>query len=108
MATFDVTQSLAWAFLLLFVGFGFALFRLAKGPSLPDRVVALDLMATLSIGFVVLRAVQTDFSVYLDVAVILGLVAFLGTAAFARFVEKRQIRKAKEENQRNGNRKRSE
>ncbi len=85
------------AFIFLIAGYIAALIRLThKKSSLPDRVVALDLMAMLSIGMIVLHAIQTDTAVYMDVAVILGLLAFLGTVAFARFIEKQQIKKVKE------------
>lgn len=69
------------AFLLAFV-------RLVRGPSLPDRVVALDLMATLAVGFIATYAIATDEPLYVDLAVVLALIAFLGTVAFAHFIEK--------------------
>lgn len=65
-----------------------ALIRLIRGPSLPDRVVALDLMAVLAVGIVAIDAVAMEQPVLLDAAVVLALIAFLGTAAFARYVEK--------------------
>jgi multicomponent Na+:H+ antiporter subunit F len=62
--------------------------RLVIGPSLPMRVVALDLMSSLSVGFIAVYAVVTNQSVYLDVALVLALVTFLGTVAFAYYIEK--------------------
>lgn len=62
--------------------------RLAIGPSLPDRVVALDLAAVLVVGFVGVFAIATGRAAYLDVAIALALVAFLGTVALARYVER--------------------
>lgn len=61
--------------------------RLVRGPSLPDRVVALDLMATLAVGFMAVYAVATGQALFLDVAAALALIAFLGTVTFARFIE---------------------
>jgi multicomponent Na+:H+ antiporter subunit F len=66
-----------------------AFVRLARGPSLPDRVVALDLIATLSMGMIAVYAIITNQPVLLDVAIVLALLAFLGTVAFARYLEKR-------------------
>lgn len=63
--------------------------RLVRGPSLPDRVVALDLMAALTIGFIAAYAIATDQPVFLDIASILALISFLGTVAFAYYLEKR-------------------
>jgi multicomponent Na+:H+ antiporter subunit F len=72
---------------------GVALFltfvRLVRGPTLPDRVVALDLMGVLAVGMIVAYAVAMDQPVLLDPAAVLALVAFLGTVAFARYLERR-------------------
>jgi multicomponent Na+:H+ antiporter subunit F len=65
-----------------------ALIRLLRGPTLPDRVVALDLIALLSVGFIAIYDITTNDTVFLDVAIVLGLVAFLGTVAFARYIER--------------------
>jgi multicomponent Na+:H+ antiporter subunit F len=65
-----------------------AFVRLVRGPGLPDRVVALDLMATQIIGIVAAYSVATGVSAYLDVAVILALIAFLGTVAFSYFIQR--------------------
>jgi multicomponent Na+:H+ antiporter subunit F len=66
-----------------------AFFRLVRGPSLADRVVAADLLSTLGIGIIAAYAVATDQPVFLDVASILALVTFVGTVAFAYFIEQR-------------------
>lgn len=68
-----------------------ALLRVILGPTLPDRVVALDLMASLAMGFIAMYAVMSDQTIYLDVAIVLALIAFLGTVAFAYFIEKREV-----------------
>ena len=73
---------------LLSVAALLAFFRLVRGPSLPDRVVALDLMATIIIGIAAAYAVATGQPAYLDVAVILALIAFLGTVAFAYYLRR--------------------
>jgi multicomponent Na+:H+ antiporter subunit F len=65
-----------------------ALLRLLFGPSAPDRVIALDLIATFGIGVVTIEALAFDEPVFIDVALILALVAFLGTVAFAYYLEK--------------------
>lgn len=73
---------------MLCVALFLAFLRLLRGPSLPDRVVALDLIALLSVGFIAIYDIVTNDTVFLDVAIVLGLVAFLGTVAFARYVER--------------------
>ncbi len=66
-----------------------AFLRLLRGPSLPDRVVAFDLMTSVAVGIIVLYAIATKETVFLDVAVVLALISFLGTIAFARYLEQR-------------------
>ena len=65
-----------------------ALVRLIMGPSAPDRVIALDLMAVFGIGVVTIESLAFDDPVFIDVALVLALVAFLGTVAFAYYLEK--------------------
>jgi multicomponent Na+:H+ antiporter subunit F len=80
---------LALAVVLAFV-------RVLRGPTLPDRVVAFDLMTTLAVGIMAVYTVSTDETVYLDVAIVLALISFLGTVAFARYLEKRGRKRGEE------------
>ncbi len=66
-----------------------ALIRLVRGPGLPDRVVALDLIGTLVVGIIAVYAIATDEPVFLRPAIALALISFLATVAFAYYVEKR-------------------
>lgn len=81
--------------ILINITFGFlitamfvAFIRLVRGPSLPARVVALDLMGSLAVGIIAVYSVATKQAIFLDVAIVLALIGFLGTVAFAYFVEK--------------------
>lgn len=78
------------ALTLLALTIGLAFIRMAKGPSLPDRVVALDLLTTVGIAITAVYAVITHQPVILDVATILALISFLGTIAFAYYIDLRQ------------------
>ncbi|MDP5084385.1 MAG: monovalent cation/H+ antiporter complex subunit F [Yoonia sp.] len=75
---------------LLSLAIGFI--RLARGPSLADRVVALDMMTVTLIAVCGLTAVATGVFALLDVALVLALVGFLATVALARFAERRDAR----------------
>lgn len=66
--------------------------RMARGPSAADRVVALDLMAILSVGIIILYDVATSLPVFLDAAIVLALVGFAGTIGFAKYLERRTRR----------------
>lgn len=61
--------------------------RLLRGPTLPDRVVSLDLVAYQAIALMLVYAVLMGQPAFLDVSLVLALVAFLGTVAFARYIE---------------------
>ncbi|CCF18563.1 PhaF2 protein (modular protein) [Pseudorhizobium banfieldiae] len=79
---------------LLVLGASFLLtvWRVIKGPTLPDRVIALDMLVGIVMGFIALIAIRTGFTLYIDIAISLGLVGFLATVAFARFILSRKRR----------------
>ena len=70
--------------------------RVVRGPTLPDRVVALDMLVAVAIGLIAVIAVKTGFFLYIDIAIALGLVGFLATVAFARFIMSHRYRAATE------------
>lgn len=76
-----------FALTLLMVTVAISFMRMSKGPSLPDRVVALDLLTTVGIAVAAVYAVIMDQPLILDVATILALISFLGTIAFAYYVD---------------------
>lgn len=80
-------------FVMVLLSLAVAFIRLAKGPSLADRVVALDMMTVTIIAVCGVAAVGTGVYALLDVALVLALVGFLATVALARFAERRNLRK---------------
>lgn len=78
------------AFAGLVIGMATAFVRLVRGPSLPDRVVALDFIAVLTVAFAAVYAIEAQTPAFLDVSVALALAVFLATIAFARFIERRE------------------
>jgi multicomponent Na+:H+ antiporter subunit F len=87
LATGMVSAMASFTLAVLSVSLLIALFRLIRGPSLPDRVVALDLMAAISVGMMAAYSILTQESAILDVAVVVALITFLSTIAFAAFLE---------------------
>ncbi len=75
-------------YLLLTVAILLSFMRLAKGPSLPDRVVALELIATMVVAIIGVHAIDTGVASFLDIAIVLALTAFLAAIGFARFLER--------------------
>jgi multicomponent Na+:H+ antiporter subunit F len=81
-ASYGILPLLALAVVLVFI-------RLVHGPSLPDRIMALDLMNTLGIGIIATYAITTDQAAFLDVAIAMALISFVGTVGFAYYIERR-------------------
>lgn len=81
---------LAWAarvaLALLCASFFVTTLRVIMGPTLPDRIVGLDMLVAVAIGFIAVIGITTGYALYVDIAIALGLVGFLATVAFARFV----------------------
>jgi multicomponent Na+:H+ antiporter subunit F len=83
-AIFDSAVTLALGILSL--SFLVTIYRIVKGPTLPDRILGLDMLVAIAIGFIAVIGIKTGYTLYVDVAIALGLVGFLATVAFARFV----------------------
>lgn len=70
--------------------------RIANGPHVADRVVALDMLSLLGVAAAGLAAVASDAMAFVDVAMGVALVGFLATVAFAAFIERGSIHEEKE------------
>ncbi len=84
----DQILSTATGFALVFLSVALlvTVWRIIRGPTLPDRVLGLDMLVAIAIGLIAVVAIRTGFNLYIDIAIALGLVGFLATIAFARFV----------------------
>jgi len=76
--------------ILLGVSLVLGFIRLLKGPTLSDRVVAFDLVTTLGVSIIAVYAMMSEKYIELDIAMVVGLVAFLGTVALAYYTEKKR------------------
>jgi multicomponent Na+:H+ antiporter subunit F len=76
------------AFVLIFLGMVFGIIRFVIGPEIVDRVVAIDLLTIIAIAVIALLAHIANRFIYLDVALVYGLLSFLGVLAVARYLEK--------------------
>lgn len=77
-----VLPTLSISIILIFI-------RFIKGPYMVDRVIALDLIVTVGIGFISAYSILYNQPAFLDVAMILALIAFLGTVAFTYYIQKK-------------------
>ncbi len=74
--------------MLLMLAMLITLYRFLKGPTLSDRVVAFDVMSIMGVSLLVLLALLFQRSLYLDIALVFGLIGFLGSTIFGRYIEK--------------------
>ncbi len=70
---------------------GLVLYRISQGPTAPDRMVAIDILGTLVVGFVALIMVVTGKVYLLDIALAWALVSFVGTLALAKYLVGQQL-----------------
>jgi multicomponent Na+:H+ antiporter subunit F len=92
------------ALAMLLVSMVLVLWRMARGPTAADRVIALDLLSMLVVAFLVTVSIYAQETNYLDVAIAYACIAFLGTVALARYISKTSRRQSekKQGDQRNG------
>lgn len=74
--------------LMLIVAFGASCVRVVIGPSLPDRVVALDMAATIVVSIILTHCVQSGSSYYIPAAISIALLSFVGTVALALYISR--------------------
>lgn len=76
------------ALTMLAAAAGLTFVRLLKGPTLPDRVIAIDLIGVLMVCLLVVAAAATGQRAFLDVAMVVALISFVGTVAYSRYIER--------------------
>ena len=73
---------------LLTIAVGLSLLRFVIGPDFANRMVAVDVLTTVLVGALVLLALKFDVRIYLDVALALSAVSFIGSIVVGRFIER--------------------
>ena len=80
---------LDWIYLaIVSIGAVLAVVRMVKGPDVTNRVVGLDVFTTITVALFVFFAMVFDRYIYIDVALVYGLLAFIGVLVIARFIER--------------------
>ena len=82
---------IAFALTVLLVSSFACLFRIGRGPSAPDRIVAIDILGTLIVGFCAVLALATGKEFYVNVGIAWALLSFIGTLALAKYLEGRSF-----------------
>ncbi len=82
-------STLEWIYVgIASIGVLLAIVRMIKGPDVTDRVVALDVFTTITVALFVFFAMVFDRYIYIDVALVYGLLSFIGVLVIARFIER--------------------
>ncbi|MBD7983897.1 Na(+)/H(+) antiporter subunit F1 [Sporosarcina sp. Sa2YVA2] len=76
------------ALILFSITIGIAVLRIILGPSMPDRVIALDMIGVNLIAVIAVFSVLMETKAYLEVILILGILSFIGTIAFSKSIER--------------------
>lgn len=79
---------IAMALLLAALLIGFI--RLTKGPGVADRIVAFDLIALTIMGFILVYSVHDKDDIYIDIPIVIALVAFIGTVAISTYLNQKE------------------
>ena len=84
-------QACFLALTLLTLGVLCCLYRLIQGPSLPDRVLALDTLSTLVLGQFIVLGILYKTRFYFEAALLIALLGFLSTVSVAKFLLRGQV-----------------
>jgi multicomponent Na+:H+ antiporter subunit F len=68
-----------------------ALFRIIRGPSMPDRIVALDMIGVTLLSMIAIVSILLKTKAFLEAILILGILSFIGTIAFSKYMERGKI-----------------
>lgn len=77
--------------LLVILSMAGLLYRAYKGPSTPDRLIALDAIGVMLISAIALLSILFDTSFFIDVILLIAIMSFIGTVSFSKFIEKGEI-----------------
>lgn len=83
-----VEKILVFSLSLFAISIGIALFRIIKGPSMPDRAVALDMIGVNLISIIAIVSIVLKTKAFLEAILILGILAFISTIAISRYIER--------------------
>lgn len=89
-----LTHATTVGLVLLTLAMLLCIVRLVRGPTLADRILALDTITVLAVGYIAVFAIRTGFVLYIDVAIAIALVGFLATVALARYLLERPRQEA--------------
>lgn len=77
-------------FILILLSF-FCLFRIIRGPSIADRMVAIDIFGILVVGICALMVIKTERKFLIDIAITWAILSFIGTITLAKYLSRKKL-----------------
>lgn len=85
-----INIALLLTFGILLLSFILAFFRLLKGPKMSDRIVAMDLIASVTMAFILTYSIMVQKEIYFDIVIVISLVSFIGTVAVSTYLKQKK------------------
>ncbi|MBN1117951.1 MAG: hypothetical protein JXA77_12135 [Bacteroidales bacterium] len=79
--------------MVLIISLILAFIRLIKGPSISDRVVSLDLIASIIMGMILVYTILIKDAIYVDIVIVISLISFIGTVAISTYLKQKMVEK---------------
>jgi len=70
---------------------GLCLFRIIRGPTIPDRMIGIDIFGILVVGICAIISIQTERSFILDIGIAWIILSFIGTLTLAKYLSKKKL-----------------
>ena len=83
----NITLNIVFLFLLMALIISFI--RLIKGPSVNDRIAAMDVIASIVMAFIIVYSIFTNNAKYFDIPVVISLISFIGTVAVSTYIKQK-------------------
>ncbi len=83
------TVILIVTFAMLLAALVMAFIRLMRGPTVNDRIAAMDLIAIIVMAFILVYSILINNSIYFDIPIIISLISFIGTVAVSTYLKHR-------------------
>lgn len=90
MESISLNYILLSSFAILLAALAISLFRLYKGPTISDRIAAMDLIASITMGFILVYSVTIKEPMYFDIVIIISLISFISTVAISTYLNQKK------------------
>ncbi|TYT27087.1 K+/H+ antiporter subunit F [Luteimonas viscosa] len=91
MIGIDIDLAIGLGLIVVGIAMLLSLWRLVRGPTAPDRILALDTLYVSTIALLVLFGMYLDTEIYFEVALIIAMLGFFGTVVLSKYVVRRDI-----------------